>query len=113
MKLFILRCFVLCVFIAYAAVLMAAGYVGIDLAAGPWWAAAALGMTMLLRFSLPVTVGAFYGAIHVWQWHWAPALVFAAPGLVFMLPGVVPAIFSLATQGGDRLTNATPVTEEH
>jgi hypothetical protein len=35
----------------------------------------------LTRFSLPITVGSFFGAMNVWGWHWIGALVFAAPGL--------------------------------
>jgi hypothetical protein len=33
--------------------------------------------------------------------------------LVFVLPGVIPAIFSLSTQGAKKLTRATPICAEH
>jgi hypothetical protein len=48
------------------------------------------------RFTLPITVGAFFGAMNVWEWHWALALLFAAPGLVLALPGVLASIFAMA-----------------
>ena len=60
-----------------------AGYIGIADRFGDGWALAALIAAMMVRFSLPLTVGCFLCARDVWGWHWAPALVFAAPGLVF------------------------------
>ncbi|MDP9064785.1 MAG: hypothetical protein M3O06_02835 [Pseudomonadota bacterium] len=101
------------VFFIYGASQIAAGYAGIAQGLGPIWALGALGVVVVLRFTLPMTIGAFYGAMHVWGWHWAAALLFAAPGLLFLLPGLIRAIFSLATQGTAKLTRATPVCAEH
>lgn len=103
----------LAAFLIFASAQMAAGYVGIQHGMGYPWAVAALFVAILLRFTIPITIGAFFGAMHVWGWHWALALLFAAPGLVFMLPGVIPAILSLATGGASNLTRATPICEEH
>lgn len=79
-------------FFAFATAQMAAGYAGIEHGIGHIWAVAALSAAIFLRFTLPITICAFFGAMHVWGWHWAPALTFTAPGLVFVLPGVIPAI---------------------
>lgn len=99
-------------FLAYAGTQIAAGYAGIAHGMGPSWALAAVLAAVWLRFTLPITLGAFFGATHVWGWHWAAALAFAAPGLVCVLPGVILAIFSLAT-GPKKLTPPTPITAEH
>lgn len=103
----------LILFLLFAAVQIAAGYAGIDHGLGHLWAVVAVCAALLLRFTLPITVGAFFGAMHLWGWHWPAALAFSAPGLVFVLPGVIPAIFSLTTQGAKRLTRATPICAEH
>jgi len=60
-----------------------AGYLGIEHHLGAGWAVAATAIAFL-GFSLPLTIGSFFGAMNVWGWHWLLALVFAAPGLAFM-----------------------------
>jgi hypothetical protein len=69
-----------------------AGYVGIEDGWGVGWAVGALACAAVLRFTLPITVGAFFAARDVWDWHWALAALFAAPGLLFMVPGLVAAL---------------------
>jgi thiosulfate reductase cytochrome b subunit len=100
-------------FFLFAAAQLTAGYAGIQHGIGPMWALAALLSAVFLRFTLPITVGAFFGAMSVWGWHWALAFMFAAPGLVFVLPGVISGIYSLATTGTAKLTRATPICAEH
>jgi hypothetical protein len=100
-------------FLVFAAAQLAAGYAGILQGIGPMWALAALLSAVFLRFTMPITVGAFFGTMTVWGWHWAPALIFAVSGLVFALPGVISGIFSLATTGAANLTSATPICAEH
>ena len=83
-------------FVIYGLSQMYAGFVGIETYAGIGWAYAALGAALVARFTLPLTVGCFYAAEHVWGWHWSLALLFAAPGLAFnllMLPGVAAKAF--------------------
>jgi thiosulfate reductase cytochrome b subunit len=103
----------LAAFLVFSSAQIAAGYAGIEHGIGPVWALAAVFSAVFLRFTLPITVGAFFGAMTVWGWHWALAFIFAAPGLIFMLPGVISGIFSLATTGTARLTRATPICAEH
>ena len=86
----ILACLLILALIAYGIVQVWAGYLGIDYHWGSGWAIAAVIVAFVARFSLPLTVGAFFGAMNVWGWHWVGALVFAAPGLAFMaliIPG--------------------------
>ncbi len=45
--------------------------------------------SLVFRFTLPITIGAFFGAMDVWSWHWGLAALFAAPGLAFLIPGVI------------------------
>ena len=103
----------LATFFIYVVSQVAAGYAGIAHGLGPAWAWVAVFSALFLRFTLPLTVGAFFGAMMVWGWHWAFALVFVLPGLVFVIPGFTKAIFSLATTGSAKLTRATPLCELH
>lgn len=76
-------------FIVYGIAQLVAGYVGIDFHLGAFWAGVAIFAALMFRFTLPITIGAFFGAMDVWHWHWALAALFAAPGLAFMIPGVI------------------------
>ena len=100
-------------FFVFVSAQIAAGYVGIDHSIGPLWALIAVFSAVLLRFTLPITIGAFFGAMNLWGWHWAVALLFATPGLLFVFPGVILAIVSLTTTGASTLTRATPICAEH
>jgi hypothetical protein len=71
-----------------------AGYVGIDHHLGAIWAFAAVFLALGLRFTVPITIGAFFGAMDVWHWHWSLAALFAAPGLIFIIPGMLASIVS-------------------
>ncbi len=66
-----------------------AGYLGIQDGVGTGWAVAAIIVYFMFRFTLPITVGAFFGAMNVWEWHPILAFLFAAPGLLFMIPGLL------------------------
>ena len=76
-------------FIVYGIAQLVLGYAGIDFHLGAVWAGIALFGALIFRFTLPITIGAFFGAIDVLHWHWALAALFAAPGLAFIIPGVI------------------------
>lgn len=69
-----------------------AGFVGIQDGLGTVCAGIALCVALFARFMLPITIGAFFGAMNVWGWHWALSLLFAAPGLLLMVPGILASI---------------------
>ena len=71
-----------------------AGFAGIADHWGVGWAILALIAMFVFRFSLPITIGAFFAARDLWGWHWLFAILFAAPGLAFMIPGVISSIIS-------------------
>lgn len=71
--------------VAYGLTQLAAGYLGLTHHLGIFWAILAIIATFMLRFPLPVTIGAFFGAMNVWGWPWYGALLFAFPGLAFMV----------------------------
>lgn len=82
--------------LAYSGAQLFAGFVGIEDGLGMLWAWVALVAALIFRFTLPITVGSFFGAMNVWGWHWAAAALFAAPGLLLIVPGVLAYVLSLA-----------------
>ena len=82
-------------FLAFGIAQLVAGFAGIELGVGSFWAWTALIVALGFRFTLPITIGAFFGAMNVWGWHWALAALFAAPGLLLVIPGVLTSIISL------------------
>ena len=81
--------------ILYGAAHFWAGFIGIQHHLGTGWAVGALVLALIGRFTLPMTIGSFFGAMNVWGWNGGFALIFAAPGLAFMLlmlPGLIAAI---------------------
>ena len=79
----------LILFIVYGVAQIVAGCMGINFHFGAVWAGVALFTSIIFRFTLPITIGAFFGAMDVWNWHWVFATLFAAPGLVFIIPGLI------------------------
>lgn len=75
-------------FMGYGILQIVAGYIGINFHFGAVWAIVAVLAALMFRFTLPITIGAFFGAMDVWGWHWGFALLFAAPGLAFLIPGL-------------------------
>ncbi len=86
--------FAFLVFFAFSIMQLYAGFVGINLHLGTFLAFIALIMALLFRFTLPITIGAFFGAVDVWGWHWFFAILFVAPGLIFVIPGTFLKIIS-------------------
>jgi hypothetical protein len=93
---------------AYAALALAAfglmlaqlfaGFAGIELHLGAFWAWLAIAAAFVARLYLPVTIGAFFGARDVWGWHWPLALLFALPGLALVLPGLLVGVLAMCTR---------------
>ncbi|WP_419616167.1 hypothetical protein [Thiolapillus sp.] len=80
------------IFMGYGILQIVAGYVGIDYHFGAVWAGVAIVAALMFRFILPIRIGAFFGAMDVWGWHWGLAALFAAPGLAFIIPAVIMSI---------------------
>lgn len=71
-------------FVVYCIFQIWAAFIGIDYHIGTSFSILVVLVAFFFRFTLPITIGAFYGAMDVWGWHWSLAFVFAAPGLAFM-----------------------------
>lgn len=72
--------------LGYGLFVLVVGFQGIEEGLGLGWAIAALVAFFIFRFSLPFSVGLFYAAVDIWDWHWLGALLIAAPGLAFLVP---------------------------
>jgi hypothetical protein len=76
-------------FIAYAVTVICAAYAGLNLVLVGWLTVLAIFACLFTRFTLPLTVAAFFGAWKAWEWHPVLALLFVAPGLVLVVPSVL------------------------
>jgi hypothetical protein len=83
-----LGCFSLIAILGYGLFQAYAGYVGIAYHFGIGWAIAAILAAIFIRFSLPLAIGSFFGAMNVWGWPWYGALAFSFPMLALMIPGI-------------------------
>jgi len=70
---------------------MVIGYIGIEYHFGAGWAIGAVVLALMFRFSLPLTVGTFFGAMDVFGFSFIVALLITLPGLLLMVPGVIAA----------------------
>ena len=81
-------------FILYGLLFMGLGYLGIENAFGWGWAVLAV-ILAIVRFTIPISVGAFLYTYNVLGWHWFWAGAFAAPTLLFMFPAFLIALFEV------------------
>jgi thiosulfate reductase cytochrome b subunit len=79
---------VIILFIGLGIFQLVVGYQGIEYNLGAGWAIASLVATFVFRFTLPITIGSYFGAVDVLGWHWGIGLLLAAPGLLFIVPGI-------------------------
>jgi hypothetical protein len=68
--------------LSFALALICAGYVGIEYHLGTIWGVIAVLLALSRIFTLPILLGVFFGAMNVWDWHWAWAGLFSASGLI-------------------------------
>ena len=83
-------------FAIYGVAQFVAAWLGLGYYMGPFLAGVIIAASLFFRFTLPITVASFLGALYVWEWHWALALIFAAPGLLLVIPSI---LGSLIDQG--------------
>jgi hypothetical protein len=76
-------------FIGFAIAQGAIGFLGVEYHYGSGWAIGVLVLAFVFRFTLPLTIGTFFGALDVLGWPWYGALLITLPGLLFMVPGAI------------------------
>ena len=76
-------------FLGFAIVQGTIGYLGIEYHFGSGWAIGVIIVAFIFRFTLPLTIGTFFGALDVFGWPWYGALLITLPGLLFMIPGAI------------------------
>jgi hypothetical protein len=70
---------------------MVIGYIGIEYHFGAGWAIGAVVLALMFRFSFPLTIGTFFGAMDVFGFSFIVALLITLPGLLLMVPGAIAA----------------------
>ena len=58
------------------------GYIGIEYHFGSGWAIGAVVLALMFRFSFPLTVGTFFGAMDVFGFSFIVALLITLPGII-------------------------------
>lgn len=82
---------------------MVIGYIGIEYHFGAGWAIGAVVLALMFRFSFPLTIGTFFGAMDVFGFSFIVALLITLPGLLLMIPGAIAAgIAGLASSFGSK-----------
>lgn len=76
-------------FLLFAVVQAAIGFMGIEYHLGQGWAIGFLIAAFVFRFTLPLTIGTFFGALNVLDWSLIGAILITLPGLIFMIPGAI------------------------
>lgn len=66
-----------CLLIPLFVVRLVAGFEGVVNGMGIYWAVLAVAALGLLRFDLPLVIGAYFHATNAWSWHPAMAVLFA------------------------------------
>ena len=79
------------------------GYIGIEYHFGSGWAIGAVVLALMFRFSFPLTVGTFFGAMDVFGFSFIVALLITLPVLLLMIPVAITAgIAGLASSFGSK-----------
>ena len=84
------------------------GYLGIEYHLGTLAAVIAILIAFFLRIMLPLTIGTFFGALNVLNWHWFGALILTIPGLLFVVQQVQSTNFSFTNNFTPEVKNVTP-----
>jgi hypothetical protein len=77
--------------LAFGVLQLVVGFHGLEVQFGTMWAYIGAGLAFL-RFTPPLMVGAYFGAIDLWGWHPVLAVIFAAPALLILIPGIITAV---------------------
>lgn len=76
-------------FAAFGIAQLVAAWLGAGYALGSFWAVAIFGFCFFFRFTLPITIFSFIGAMYVWEWPWWGALLFTFPMLLVIIPSML------------------------
>lgn len=77
------------VFLAVGIGQMVLGFMGLDYLLGMWAGFVGLGLALILRFTLPISIGSYFGAVEVLGWPWWAGVLVVLPGLLFIIPGLL------------------------
>lgn len=68
------------------------GFMGLEHLLGLWASFLGVALVFTLRIFLPMTIGAWFGAVEVLGWPWWAGVLVVAPGLLFIAPAMVNAL---------------------
>jgi len=77
-------------------------------AVGTGWAVVAVLALLLAGLLWPLRIAVFFGAVALWHWPLAAALLIAAPRLLLMLPGLIAAFLASKRHPRPRWSSYRP-----
>ncbi|MFA5965859.1 MAG: hypothetical protein WC804_17730 [Sphingomonas sp.] len=84
------------VILIYGVAQIWAAFAGAAFYTSTFWGGVIVIACLMLRFTLPLTIFGFLGAMMVWGWAWYWAALFVAPGLAFVIPHVLAQLVGFA-----------------
>lgn len=100
-------------FLVYGVGLIILGYLGIEDYLGTVWAIGFTVIAFMFRFSLPMIIGAVYGAMQVFNIEIWLAVIIVMPTLVFMLPALIGVLFAFVVERFRKPQYVSPVNDDY
>jgi hypothetical protein len=85
------------------------GVLGLAQIIGVGWAIAVAVSLLLLGLIWPLQIAVFFGALAVWHWSLALAVIVAAPRLILILPGLISTFLGSRRHPRPRWSSLKPV----
>jgi hypothetical protein len=94
--------------VAFTALRLWLAVLGLALIVGLGWAIAVAVSLLLLRLIWPLQIAVFCGALMVWHWPLALAVIVAAPRLILTLPGLISTFLATKRHPRPRWSTSGP-----
>ena len=91
----------------FGLVQFALGYQGIEYELGTGWAIIAVAAALIFKFTLPITIGTYFGVVHVHGGPWWAGLLVAAPGLLVAVPFMATTVLAFILDSGKKVWAST------
>jgi hypothetical protein len=102
-----LGCPLVLLVVFFGLVQFALGYQGIEYELGTGWAIIAIAAALIFKFTLPITIGTYFGVVDVHGGPWWAGLLVAAPGLLVAVPFMATTVLAFILDSGKKVWAST------